>query len=69
VHGADEPRPRDRDPQHLTADGNADFGLPLATRDLRIIRSRLGDRAGVVGAVIEEILSPETVDAALRAGA
>jgi predicted NBD/HSP70 family sugar kinase len=43
--------------------------LPLATRDLRIVHSRLGDRAGVVGAaisVVEHVLAPETIDAALR---
>jgi predicted NBD/HSP70 family sugar kinase len=41
--------------------------LPLATRDLRIISSGLGDRAGVVGAAsmaIEHILAPEAVDRA-----
>jgi predicted NBD/HSP70 family sugar kinase len=46
--------------------------LPLATRDLRIVQSRLGDRAGVVGAaisVIEQVLAPETIDEALRVGA
>jgi len=46
--------------------------LPLATRDLRIVRSQLGDRAGVVGAavmVIEHVLAPDAVDRALRAGA
>jgi predicted NBD/HSP70 family sugar kinase len=44
--------------------------LPLATRDLRIVPSQLGDRAGVTGAanlVIEHILSPAAVDQALRA--
>ena len=43
--------------------------LPLATRDLRVATSRLGDRAGVIGAaimVIEHILAPEAVDRALR---
>ncbi len=43
--------------------------LPLATRDLRIVPSRLGDRAGVTGAasmVIEHILAPAAVDQALR---
>jgi predicted NBD/HSP70 family sugar kinase len=42
--------------------------LPLATRSLRIVRSRLDERAGVVGAavmVIEHILAPEAVDDAL----
>ena len=43
--------------------------LPLATRDLRIVPSRLGDRAGVVGAaimVIEHVLAPDVVDRALQ---
>ncbi len=43
--------------------------LPLATRDLRIVASQLGDRAGVTGAaimVIEHILAPATIDQALR---
>jgi predicted NBD/HSP70 family sugar kinase len=46
--------------------------LPLATRDLRIVPSRLGDRAGVIGAatmVIEHVLSPEAVDRSLRRAA
>ena len=46
--------------------------LPLATRDLRIVPSQLGDRAGVTGAanmVIEHILSPAAVDRALREAA
>jgi len=46
--------------------------LPLATRDLRIVPSRLGDRAGVIGAAItaiEHVLSPAAVDRALRAAA
>jgi predicted NBD/HSP70 family sugar kinase len=46
--------------------------LPLATRHLRIVRSRLDDRAGVVGAavmVIEHVLSPEAVDAAVASPA
>ena len=45
--------------------------LPLATGDLRIVPSRLGDRAGAVGAgimVIEHILSPEAVDRAIQSG-
>ena len=44
--------------------------LPLATRDLRIVRTRLGDRAGVVGAslmVIEHVLAPEAVDRVIDA--
>jgi len=45
--------------------------LPLATRHLRIARSELEDRAGVIGAavmVIEHILSPAAVDRDLAAG-
>lgn len=44
--------------------------LPLATRHLRIVPSKLDDRAGVVGAAmlaIEHVLTPETVDAAIAA--
>ena len=44
--------------------------LPLATRDLRIVPSRLGDRAGVIGAaimVIEHVLAPAAIDQALAA--
>ncbi len=44
--------------------------LPLATRHLRIVRSRLADRAGVIGAavmVIEHVLSPAAIDAAIAA--
>jgi predicted NBD/HSP70 family sugar kinase len=44
--------------------------LPLATRDLRIVPCRLGDRAGVIGAAImaiEHVLSPDAVDRSLRA--
>ena len=43
--------------------------LPLATRDLRIVPCRLGDRAGVTGAAItaiEHILSPAAVDRTLQ---
>jgi predicted NBD/HSP70 family sugar kinase len=46
--------------------------LPLATRDLRIVPCRLGDRAGVIGAatmVIEHVLSPAEVDRSLAAAA
>jgi predicted NBD/HSP70 family sugar kinase len=46
--------------------------LPLATRNLRIVPSALGDRAGVAGAaimVLEEILAPAAVDRALREAA
>jgi glucokinase-like ROK family protein len=46
--------------------------LPLATRHLRVVRSGLGDRAGVTGAavmVIEHLLSPEAIDRALRTAA
>ncbi len=44
----------------------------LATHDLRIERTELGDRAGVVGAavmIIESILLPSAVDAAITAAA
>jgi predicted NBD/HSP70 family sugar kinase len=44
--------------------------LPLATRHLRIVRSQLADRAGIMGAavmVIEDVLSPAAIDAALAA--
>jgi predicted NBD/HSP70 family sugar kinase len=40
--------------------------LPLATQDLRIVQSRTGDRAGVIGAavmVIDHALAPAQVDA------
>src|SRR4051794_4220266 len=46
--------------------------LPLATRDLTIANSRLGDRAGVVGAaimVIDHVLAPDAVDRALQGDA
>ncbi len=46
--------------------------LPLATRDLRIVPCRLGDRAGVSGAAItaiEQVLSPAAVDQSLQAAA
>jgi predicted NBD/HSP70 family sugar kinase len=46
--------------------------LPLATRDLRTVPSRLGDRAGVHGAatmVLEHVLAPEAIDRAIRASA
>ena len=45
--------------------------LPLATGRLRIVPSQLEDHAGVIGAavmVLEEILAPGAVDAALSAG-
>jgi predicted NBD/HSP70 family sugar kinase len=44
--------------------------LPLATGRLRIVRSQLDDGAGVIGAavmVLEEVLAPAAVDAALSA--
>ncbi|HEY8547978.1 MAG TPA: ROK family protein, partial [Acidimicrobiales bacterium] len=44
--------------------------LPLATGQLRIVRSRLDDGAGVVGAavmVLESVLAPDAVDARLAA--
>ncbi|WP_208297469.1 ROK family protein [Actinophytocola oryzae] len=40
--------------------------LPLATQDLRIVQSRTGDRAGIIGAavmVIDHALAPAHVDA------
>jgi predicted NBD/HSP70 family sugar kinase len=43
--------------------------LPLATGDLRIVPSRLGDRAGVTGAavmVIEHVLAPGAIDRAIE---
>jgi predicted NBD/HSP70 family sugar kinase len=43
--------------------------LPMATRDLRLGASALGDRAGLIGAgvmVIEHVLAPETVDRAVQ---
>jgi predicted NBD/HSP70 family sugar kinase len=46
--------------------------LPLATQDLTVVPSRLGDRAGVIGAaimVIEHLLAPEVIDRALQGGA
>jgi predicted NBD/HSP70 family sugar kinase len=46
--------------------------LPLATRNLRVVTSQLGDRAGIIGAasmVIESILAPASVDSALRSAA
>ena len=46
--------------------------VPLGTRSLRITRSTLDDRAGVVGAAVmllEHIFSPEAVDAKLAAAA
>lgn len=46
--------------------------LPLATRDLRIVPSRLGDRAGVTGAAImaiEHVLSPAAIDRSLQPAA
>jgi predicted NBD/HSP70 family sugar kinase len=45
--------------------------LPLATRHLRIVPSRLGARAGVVGAgmmVREHVLAPEAIERALERG-
>ena len=43
--------------------------LPLATEELRVVPSRLGDRAGLIGAAImaiEHVLSPEAIDRAIR---
>jgi predicted NBD/HSP70 family sugar kinase len=42
--------------------------LPMATRDLRVASSRLGARAGMIGAaimVIEDVLAPANVDRAV----
>ena len=46
--------------------------LPLATGELAIVASRLGDRAGVIGAaimVVEHVLAPDVVDRVVQAGA
>ena len=46
--------------------------VPLATRDLRIVFSRLDEDAGVTGAatlVSEHLFAPDTVERALAAGA
>lgn len=43
--------------------------LPLATEDLRIVASELGDFAGVIGAaimIIDRVLSPQAIDQAIR---
>ena len=43
--------------------------LPLATQELVTVPSRLGDRAGIIGAaimVIESVLAPAAIDRALR---
>jgi predicted NBD/HSP70 family sugar kinase len=59
--------------EHLLAgvrEGIFSRSLPLATRDLRIVPSRLGDRAGVIGAAtmaIEHVLAPGAIDHALAA--
>jgi predicted NBD/HSP70 family sugar kinase len=45
---------------------------PLATQHLRIVPSGLGDRAGIIGAaimVLEEVLSPTTIDRELQVAA
>jgi len=45
--------------------------LPLATGDLRIVPSHLGDRAGAIGAAVmvtEHVLAPEAIDSAIQAG-
>jgi predicted NBD/HSP70 family sugar kinase/DNA-binding transcriptional ArsR family regulator len=45
--------------------------LPLATEELRVVPSRLEDRAGVIGAAImaiENVLAPEAIDHAIRQG-
>ena len=46
--------------------------LPLATEELRVGPSALGDRAGIVGAAnmaIEHVLAPAAIDRAIRAAA
>jgi predicted NBD/HSP70 family sugar kinase len=59
--------------EHLLAgvrEGIFGRSLPLATRDLRVVRCRLGDRAGITGAammVTDQILAPAAVDRALQA--
>jgi len=59
--------------QHLLAGvREIAFGrsLPMATRDLRMGNSQLGDRAGVIGAaimVVEHVLAPDTIDRAIAA--
>ncbi len=45
--------------------------LPLATGALRIVPSKLGDRAGVIGAavlVIEHVLAPDVIDRTIELG-
>ncbi|MFA9431414.1 ROK family protein [Egicoccus sp. AB-alg2] len=45
--------------------------LPLATRNLQIVRSQLGENAGIAGAaalVLEHLLTPDAVDARLASG-
>ena len=54
------------------SEGILSRSLPLATRDLRIVPSRLGDRAGITGAAItaiEHVLSPAAVDQTLQTAA
>ena len=56
----------------LVREGIISRSLPLATRDLRIVPCRLGDRAGVIGAAnmaIEHVLAPDAVDRSLKAAA
>jgi predicted NBD/HSP70 family sugar kinase len=60
--------------EHLAGvrEGIVSRSLPLATRDLRIVPSQLGDRAGVIGAAImvtDRVLSPDAVDRSLQAAA
>ena len=46
--------------------------LPLATGELRIVPTQLGDRAGAIGAAVmvtEQVLSPEAIDLAIQADA
>jgi predicted NBD/HSP70 family sugar kinase len=44
--------------------------LPLATGELRIVPSRLGDRAGAIGAAVmvtDHVLAPDAIDLAIQA--
>ena len=46
--------------------------LPLATEELRVVPSRLGDRAGAIGAAImaiEKVLAPDAIDRLIRGAA
>jgi predicted NBD/HSP70 family sugar kinase len=61
----------DAEPQLLSAVQEVVYArsLPLATRNLRIRRSELGERAGVIGGahlIIEHVFAPEAVDRELE---